>query len=399
MKKALLVINAGSSSLKFSVFFVLEKSLQLVSKGQIEGIGVAPTFVVKNELNKVLFDHAWTHEPAINHEFLLKYLINWLNESFLNGVPLLAAGHRVVHGGSKYSQPLIVDDTILTALEKLIPLAPLHQPHNLAAIQILKNNFPSLPQVACFDTAFHTTNPEIFQHFFIPRELEKEGVRRYGFHGLSYEFIQHSLKKNYPELADKKIIVAHLGSGASMCAMENGKSQTTSMGLTALDGLPMGTRPGTLDAGVILYLLDEKKMTSKQIENLLYKKSGLLGLSEISNDMRVLEESNDPRAEMTLEAYAWRIAQMTGQLAASLQGIDAFVFTAGIGENSDLLRQRVCSKLAWLGIELSASDNSECRRKMTEAGLKISSAKSRIPVLVIPTNEELMIAQHCLEVM
>lgn len=399
MKKALLIINTGSSSLKFSVYFVLQKSLELVSRGQIEGIGVAPTFLVKDQNGQKIFDKSWSQDSSVNHEFLLKYLIHWLEESFLNGVPLLTAGHRVVHGGSKYSQPLIITESVMSELQKLIPLAPLHQPHNLGAIQILQKNFPTLPQIACFDTAFHTTNPDVLRHFFIPMELENEGVRRYGFHGLSYEFIQHSMAKNFPYLANKKVVVAHLGSGASMCAMNNGQSVTTSMGLTALDGLPMGTRPGVLDAGVILYLLDEKKMSSKQIENLLYKKSGLLGLSGISNDMRVLEESKEPRAEMTLEAYAWKIAQMTGQLVATLQGIDAFVFTAGIGENSDLLRARVCKKLDWLGIEIDETTNKECRKQIGEKGLLISAQSSRVPVLVIPTNEELMIAQHCLEVL
>jgi len=309
----------------------------------------------------------------------------------LEGSKIRAAGHRVVHGGSRFSAPVVVTDKILMELDKLIPLAPLHQPHSLAAIRALKAAFPELPQVACFDTAFHTTNPVVLQHFFLPRELEEqEGVKRYGFHGLSYEYIAQSLETIAPDIAKGRVVVAHLGSGSSMCAMNGGKSMCTSMGLTALDGLPMGTRPGTLDAGVVLYLLHEKKMNAAEIENLLYKKSGLLGLSGISNDMRVLEESKDPKAVETIDAFVWKVCQMVGSLTAVIQGFDALVFTAGIGENSPHIRRLVCERLKWMGLELDHE-----RNKKSE--LCISTPGSKVSAWVIPTNEELMIAQHTLE--
>ena len=398
MSQAILVINTGSSSLKFSVFFQSLKTseLEFHSKGQIEGIGVAPTFDVKDKNNETIFKNTWAKSEKQTHELLLRYLITWLNDFHLQGVKLVAVGHRVVHGGSKYSEPVTVDDKIISDLERLIPLAPLHQPHNLTAIKILMKSYPELLQVACFDTSFHSTNPEVLQHFFIPRDLEKEGVRRYGFHGLSYEYVHKVLAEYHSHIEKKKIIIAHLGSVASMCALNHGKSVTTSMGFTALDGIPMGTRPGTLDVGVVLYLMNEKKMAIQEIETLLYKKSGLLGLSGISNDLRTLESSQDPRAEEALEAYAWRIAQMTGQLAATLEGLDGFVFTAGMGENSDLLRLRICKKLKWLGLELDFDNNKNGRGNLLAEGFCISSAHSKIPVWVIPTNEELMIAQHCL---
>ena len=392
MKEAILVINAGSSSIKFSVFFNEDGDLNLQSRGQIEGIGVSPKFIAKDNSNKILENKEWGNEKTINHEFLLKFLIDWLNQN-LKGAKVKAAGHRVVHGGSDFTKSVMVTDEIISKLEKLIPLAPLHQPHNLAAIKALKKVYPDLVQVACFDTSFHTTNPDVLRHFFIPRELEKEGVKKYGFHGLSYEYIANTLKESYPDVADKKVVIAHLGSGSSMCVIDKGLSVFTSMGLTALEGLPMGTRPGNLDSGVILYLMREKKMTADQIESFLYKKSGLLGLSEISNDMRVLEESSDPRAKETIEAFSWRICQMVGSLAATVGGMDALVFTAGIGENSPLLRAAVCEKLAWMGVKIDEKLN------QTKGTNSINMEASKVKVLVIPTNEELMIAKHSLEVL
>lgn len=392
MKEAILVINAGSSSIKFSSFVGTNGDFHQEFRGQIEGIGVHPTFVAKNETGSVLEKKDWQNSSEINHEFLMKYLLNWLNGN-LKGAHIKAAGHRVVHGGSQFAAPMLITDQILMELDKLVPLAPLHQPHNLSAIRALKKAFPDLPQVACFDTAFHRTNPAVLQHFFIPRELEeKDGVKRYGFHGLSYEYIAKSLKTLAPEVADKRVIVAHLGSGSSMCAIQNGKSVSTSMGLTALDGLPMGTRPGNLDAGVVLYLMREKKMDADALENLFYKKSGLLGLSGVSNDMRVLEESQDPKAAETIDAFVWKVCQMTGSLAALIGGIDAFVFTAGIGENSNLIRQMVLERLAWMGIEFDEAANKSRGPRLSKVGSKVSA-------WVIPTNEELMIAQHTMKLM
>jgi acetate kinase len=386
MKDAILVINAGSSSIKFSVFLSQDEELNLDLKGQIDGIGVLPKFVAEDKTGKILVQKAWENSQQINHPFLLKYLLDWLNAN-LKGGAIKVAGHRVVHGGTTYSAPVVVTESVLDDLEKLIPLAPLHQPHNLSPIHALRDVYPDLVQVACFDTSFHTSNPSVFQYFFIPRHLSSEGVKRYGFHGLSYEYIIKKLKKISPEVAQKKVIVAHLGSGSSMCALEDGKSTTTSMGFTALDGLPMGSRPGNLDVGVVFYLMREKKMRPEEIENLLYRKSGLLGLSEISNDMRVLEQSADPRAVETIDALAWRICQMIGSLAASIQGIDALVFTAGIGENSSHLRKMVCDRLKWLGVEVDDTANKNSR-------VKISSDTSRVSVWVIPTNEEIIIAEH-----
>lgn len=391
MKEAILIINAGSSSIKFSVFTSEAKKLFLQSKGQIEGIGVKPNFLAKNPKGEILEKKEWVNTKEINHEFLLKYLIDWLNHN-LDGAKVISAGHRVVHGGVEFEVPVLVTDEIISKLEKLVPLAPLHQPHNLSAIKALKKVFPELPQIACFDTSFHTSNPDVLRHFFIPRELEeKDGVRRYGFHGLSYEYIAKALKEIDPQLAQKKVIIGHLGSGSSMCAMNSGKSVSTSMGLTALDGLPMGTRPGILDAGVVLYLMKEKKMSPDEIETLLYKKSGLLGLSGINNDMRILEESQDPKAKETIDAFAWKICQMIGNLAATVQGMDALVFTAGIGENSPILRKIVCDRLSWLGVKMDETLNT------TKGTVCISKSDSPVKVFVIPTNEELMIANHVLE--
>ncbi len=407
MKEAILVINAGSSSLKFSIFLTATceknngtENLSLLSRGQIEGIGVHPRFIVKDDKEVILAKNQWENSTEINHEFLLKYLIEWLNQN-LQGAKIKAAGHRVVHGGTEFTSSVLVTEEILIKLEKLIPLAPLHQTHNLAAIKALKKVFPELPQVACFDTSFHTTNPDVLRHFFIPRELEeKDGIKRYGFHGLSYEYIAQTLNQLDPELAQKNVLIAHLGSGSSMCAMKEGQSVTTSMGLTALDGLPMGTRPGAMDPGVVLYLMKEKKMTPDQIENLLYYKSGLLGLSGISNDMRQLQENDSPRALLTMEAFAWKVCQMIGSLAATIQGMDALVFTAGIGENSPRVRKMIVEKLSWLGVLLNEEAN-ENKTHLSRKGLLgsflISSLQSKVKVYVIPTNEELMIAKHVLK--
>ena len=300
---------------------------------------------------------------------------------------LVGVGHRVVHGGTEYAQPVRVDAKILSALEKYVPLAPLHQPHNLAPIRLMLERLPDVMQVACFDTAFHRVQPQVAQLFAVPRWLTERGVRRYGFHGLSYEYIAQAIPKYDAGAARGKAIVLHLGNGASMCAMANGQSVASTMGFTAVDGLPMGTRCGNLDPGVVLYLMQELKMDSKSIEKLLYQESGLLGISGISSDMRTLEGSVDPEAKTAIDVFAYRIGRELGSLAAALRGVDAIVFTAGMGENSRSLRERVCTDAAWLGIELDEAAN--------EAnGPRISTPASRVAAWVIPTNEELMIARH-----
>lgn len=387
MKDAYLVINAGSSSIKFSLFFGNgETKPVLAAKGQVEGINVAPHFIAQAPDGAVLAEQRWPSDSNLHHEDLLKHLIDWV-EDHLDGARLVAAGHRVVHGGARWSEPARITEELLDELETLVPLAPLHQPHNLAPIRALARVHPELVQVACFDTAFHRTNPKVAETFALPRELTDEGVRRYGFHGLSYEFIARRLKEIDPAIAAGKVVVCHLGSGASMCAIEAGRSVASTMGFTALDGLPMGTRTGALDAGVILYLLQQKKMSAAEIEALLYKKSGLLGVSGISNDMRVLLDSNDPRAAEAVDLFCYRIRRELGSLAGAMGGVDAVVFTAGIGEHSAPVRAKVCDGAAWLGIQLDPVANA------AHAGI-ITRPESRVPVFVIPTDEEMMIAKH-----
>jgi acetate kinase len=314
----------------------------------------------------------------------------WLrNELRINPV---AVGHRVVHGGPDHDRPVLIDHGVVARLDRYISLAPLHQPHNLAPIRSILNNFPNLPQVACFDTAFHRTHDAVADHYAIPHQLYAEGVRRYGFHGLSYEYIAKALPQIAPAIAKGRVIVAHLGSGASMCALKEGRSCESTMGFTALDGLPMGTRPGQIDPGVVLYLLAEKGMSPSDVQNFLYRDCGLKGLSGISNDMRELEASEDPKAKLAVDYFVYRIGLNAGMLAAALQGLDAFVFTAGIGENSARVRARIADQLGWLGVTLDPAENSR------HAGL-ISRSDSRIPVYVIPTDEELMIAQHTLSLL
>ena len=327
----------------------------------------------------------------MSHAVLFKYMIDWI-EAQLGDVELKAAGHRVVHGGSQYSQPLLVNDDLMEELERLVPLAPLHQPHNLAPIRALTEVHPSLLQVACFDTAFHRSNPWTAQSFALPRKLTGEGVKRYGFHGLSYEYIARQLRQISPAVARSRVVVCHLGSGASMCAIHEGKSVASTMGFTALDGLPMGTRTGTLDAGVVLYLLQQKGMTAKEIEDLLYKQSGLLGVSGVSNDMRVLLESSEPHAAEAVELFVYRISRELGSLSAAMGGIDALVFTAGIGEHSPQVRTRVGAHAEWLGIKIDEEANGRnCQM--------ISTLDSAVSVWVVPTDEEMMIAKHTREVL
>jgi acetate kinase len=387
MKKGYAVINGGSSSIKFSVFAdSAGNDLDFHFGGQVDGIGVAPRFVAKAPDRSVMESKTWENLSDINHRSLLDYLIHWVGDH-LQGIEVQAVGHRVVHGGDIYSRPVRIDEHVLQILETFIPLAPLHQPHNLVPIRTIGELNPDLIQVACFDTAFHTTNPLVAKNFALPRAFTAEGVHRYGFHGLSYEYIARKLPEIDPRAAGGRVVVAHLGSGASMCAILEGKSIASTMGFTALDGLPMGTRTGSLDPGVLLYMMREKKMDADAIETLLYKESGLLGISQISNDMRILLDSDDPLAEEAIALFVYRIQREIGSLAAALGGLDALVFTAGIGEHAPRIRERVCKQARWLGIEMDPEANQR-------GGPRISSPDSTISVWVIPTNEELMIATH-----
>ena len=386
MPDAIAVLNAGSSSIKFSLFAESGRALDLIARGQTEGIYTAPRFVAKDRDGKTLGEKSWGEGVKLGHDGALDHLVAFLR-SQLGQSRLAGVGHRVVHGGLEYSRPVRVDAKVLSALEKYVPLAPLHQPHNLAPIRTLLARAPELPQVACFDTAFHRVQPEVAQAFALPRSITERGVRRYGFHGLSYEYIAHALPERDPKAAAGKVVVLHLGNGSSMCAMANGRSVASTMGFTAVDGLPMGTRCGSLDPGVILYLLDELKMDARAIEKLIYQQSGLLGVSGISSDMRALLDSNEANAKAAIDLYVYRIGREMGSLASALGGLDAIVFTAGIGENSALLRERVCSDARWLGVELDPAANKA-------GGPRISTAASRVSAWAIPTNEELMIARH-----
>ncbi len=386
MADAIVVLNAGSSSIKFAMFVDRQGELELEVGGQIEGLHTAPRFVARDRSGKVEGEASWEEGEAFDHGRALDYLLSFLQRRLAGG-HLVGVGHRVVHGGMEYTQPVRVDPATLVALEKLVPLAPLHQPHNLAPVRLLLDRAPNLPQVVCFDTAFHRTSPEIAQRFALPSELHDAGVRRYGFHGLSYEYIASALPRFDRKAAGGKTVVLHLGNGASMCAMAASRAVATTMGFTAVDGLAMGTRCGALDPGVLLFLMDERGMDARAIEKLIYYESGLLGMSGISSDMRTLLASSDPRAKLAIDLYIYRIGRELGSLAAALDGLDAIVFTAGIGEHSAVIRERVCLAAAWLGVELDAEANEQGRPA-------ISKPSSRVSAWVIPTNEELMIARH-----
>ncbi|MFZ4538012.1 acetate/propionate family kinase [Propionivibrio sp.] len=386
MSDAILVINAGSSSIKFSVFLERGESLDLFLGGQLEGLYTAPKFKAKDAAGTVIGEKQWGEGQALGHDGAISHLAGYLREQ-LGEHRLAAVGHRVVHGGLDYAAPVRLTANIVTDLEKMIPLAPLHQPHNLKPICLLLANRPELPQVACFDTAFHRAQPAVAQAFALPAEITERGVRRYGFHGLSYEYIASALPKFDSRAASGRTVILHLGNGASMCAIQSGYSVASTMGFTAVDGLPMGTRCGSLDPGVVLYLMDELKMDTRAIEKLLHQQSGLLGVSGISSDMRTLLDSSDPKAKFAVELFVYRIGRELGSLAGALGGLDALVFTGGIGEHAAPIRERVCRAAAWLGVELNAVANAT-------DGPRISTENSRIPVWVIPTNEELMIARH-----
>lgn len=387
MEKVILVLNAGSSSLKFSVFALpAADAMRAVAVGQVEGLGTAPRLKVKDGAGERIADAQWDTSEVASHAQALQRIAELLRARFQGSV-LAGVGHRVVHGGPDYSAPLLITQEAMTRLETFVPLAPLHQPHNLAAIRAVQEVQPDLPQVACFDTAFHRTQKMVGDLYGLPYEYYERGIRRYGFHGLSYEYIAATLPAIAPEIAGGRVVVAHLGSGASMCAIDNGRSVGSSMGFTALDGLLMGTRPGNMDPGIVLYLLQQEGLSAKQIEDLLYKRSGLLGLSGIGNDMRVLLASDAPRARLAIDHFVYRISRELGALAAVLGGLDALVFTAGIGENSARIRELVCEQAAWLGIEVDTAANEGGGRRISRPGGKASA-------WVVPTNEELMIARH-----
>jgi acetate kinase len=389
MNKFLVVINAGSSSIKFAIYR-LDSSPQLIidANGQIDGIGNQPNFTVTNQQGVVLVDSMPPSNEAADHKATISFIYAWLLEYIAEG-ELLAVGHRVVHGGQHYVEPVMIDTKVLSALEKLIPLAPLHQPQNLAAIRAFQEIMPTLPQVACFDTAFHRTQPDVAQRFALPRRYFDEGVRHYGFHGLSYEYIASILPTLDPSLASARIIVAHLGNGASLCAMYNGHSIATTMGFTPLEGLVMGTRCGSIDPGVLLYLMNQHNMDAQALEQLLYHQSGLLGVSGISGDMRTLLISDDPNAQDAIELFVYRIGREIGSLVAALGGLDTLVFTGGIGEHSAVIRAKVCHHAAWLGLEFDESANETDVRR-------ISMLNSKVSAWVVATDENLMIAHHTL---
>jgi acetate kinase len=386
MADAILVLNSGSSSLKFSIFLAGGDDSAPLACGQVEGIGASARFVLKGANGSILETQDLTEDPPFDHEKALGLVLERCRVHFSEH-RVVAVGHRVVHGGVKFAEPVLVTPQVLQALDELVPLAPLHQPHNLSPIRAVSRRIPQLPQVACFDTAFHRTQPEVAQQFGLPRQLTEEGIRRYGFHGLSYEFIASVLPKIDPSATKGKTVVAHLGNGASMCALLSSRSVATTMSFTPTDGLIMGTRVGNIDPGVLLYLMAQKGMGARELEKLIYHESGLLGVSGLSSDMRMLLNSNDPHAAESIDLFVYRIIRELGSLVAALGGLDTLVFTGGIGENSPIIRERICRDAKWLDLILDSSANSA-------GASRISSSESRVAVWVIPTNEEWMIANH-----
>jgi acetate kinase len=392
MTDALLTLNAGSSSIKFALFrrdTPIPAQPELV--GQFDGIGAAHAHLkARDKAGKLLDDTDLSLSGDHPHRAALAHLVNWLREHEA-GWQIAGVGHRVVHGAESYSHPIRLNDAHVARLKEFIPLAPLHQPHNLAGIEAMRAALPGIPQVACFDTAFHRTQPEVAQRFALPRRITAQGVRRYGFHGLSYEYIADVLPQHLPDgRADGRVIVAHLGNGASMCAMHGRKSQATTMGFTAVEGLMMGTRTGALDPGVLLYLMDYDGMDAKALTHLLYKESGLLGVSGISQDMRELLASDRPEAKEAIDLFCYRIVREIGSLAAAIGGLDALVFTGGIGEHAAPVRAQVCQQLGWLGLDFDAAANAKDAQR-------IATPASRVAALVLPTNEEWMLARHTAE--
>ena len=390
MSEVILVINAGSSSIKFALF---EKKTEIARipalSGKVDGIGAqhGARLKAQDAAGHVLADQPLSFAPTGGrHHQAMVCLLDWLAQHD-QGMSIAAVGHRVVHGGEQYREPRLLDAPLIAALTRLIPLAPLHQPHNLDAIQALTRLMPALPQVACFDTAFHRSQPPLAQLFALPRQITAKGVRRYGFHGLSYEYIAHILPDHLGAAADGCVIVAHLGNGASMCAMKNRRSIATTMSFTAVDGLMMGTRSGSLDPGVLLYLMENEGMDAASLTRLIYQESGLLGVSGISQDMRELLESDRPEAREAVDLFCYRITRELGSLAAALGGLDALIFTGGIGKHAAAVRAQVCEAAGWLGITLDAAANSA-------DATWISASAGGVGVLVLPTNEEWMLARH-----
>ncbi len=384
MSAATLVLNAGSSSLKFSLFTPGAHGPELVQRGQLDGLTTTSRFDAKSAAGPALGHRTWGH--ALGHDGALTFLLDYLAADALRVHPLRAVGHRVVHGGMHFARPVLLDDAILVQLQRLVPLAPLHQPHNLAPIAALLDMRPDLPQVACFDTAFHRTQSELEQTYALPREITARGIQRYGFHGLSYEYIASVLPGIDAVAAQGRTVVAHLGNGASMCALRNGHSVASTMGFSTVDGLMMGTRSGALDPGILLYLMDELKMDVRAIEQLIYRQSGLLGVSGISSDMRTLQASSDPHAQFAIALFCYRIGRELGSLAAALGGLDALVFTGGIGEHAAPIRERIVHAAGWLGLALDPVANAHNGPCISNPGA--ASA------WVIPTDEERMIARH-----
>ena len=381
-----LVLNAGSSSLKFCVYQRAAGSAwRLESRGQVEGIGTNPKFSAKDEQGTSIASDA-LGEKVSDARSALDALATWLRGRY-SGSKVLGVGHRVVHGGARFTTSTVVNSDVIAQLRQLVPLAPLHQPHNVAAIEAVAEQLPGVSQVACFDTSFHRGQPAVAELVPFPVEIRRAGVQRYGFHGLSYEYIASQLPKVAPALANGRVVVAHLGSGASLCALKDLKSVDTTMGFTALDGLCMGTRPGSVDPGAILYLFQNLGLSAKEVETLLYKKCGLLGISGVSNDMRDLIDSKEAEAKLAIDYFVYRATKEIGALSAAMGGIDALVFTAGIGEKSAEIRRRICESSSWLGIALNEEANERHESCITHP-------KAAVSAWVIPTNEELMIARH-----
>ena len=384
MAQCIAVVNAGSSSVKFGIYDSAGDETLLL-KGQVEQIGVSPTLTVENAAGEEVARHSWPPE-GFGHAEAMHVIIDSLRD-LLPGSTVLGIGHRVVHGGTRFGSPVEVTQEIIAELEKLTPLAPLHQPHNLGPIKAIALRVPAIRQVACFDTAFHQTQQPLAYSFALPREITDKGVRRYGFHGLSYEFVAGKLREVAPDHANKKIIIAHLGNGASLCALDGGKSAATTMGFTAVEGLMMGTRCGSVDPGVLIYLMDEAGMDARKLEALVYKKSGLLGVSGISSDMRTLRQSDDPKAKEATDLFVYRIVREIGSLSAALGGLDGLVFTGGIGQRDTRTRAEVIAGCGWLGAVLDEQANADHRQR-------IDAESSRIPVWVLPTDEEMVICRH-----
>lgn len=389
--KAIVSLNAGSSSIKFALYRLTGDDFAFEAGGKIEEIGTGPRLFARNAAGAVILEKSWPGGQELSHDHLLQDLFGWA-ASQLGDVEIVAIGHRIVHGGIRFAAPRIIDQALLDALDTLVPLAPLHQPHNLAAVRALRVLAPSLPQIACFDTAFHHGLPDLAARLPLPREFHDRGVRRYGFHGLSYEYVAHRLRTLDPALARGRIIAAHLGNGASLCAILDGASVDTTMGFTALEGLMMGTRSGSLDPGVVLHLHTQFGMGTLEVEDLLYRRSGLLGVSGVSSDMRTLHANDVPEAVEAIDLFVWRAAKEVAALMASLGGLDGLVFTAGIGENDALIRAAICERLAWTGLVLDGEANA------ANAPL-ISTPDSMIAVRVVPTDEERMIARHVLNLL